>query len=175
MILIDNWRHIPMIVEDNFLSEEDFLDVKKYFNNKPLVDAFGINDMLHLVARDKLYKHRLELKNYVNDQRCNYSDNPDECFWNVLLVNHSPGTVKELHRDSSWKLLSSVLYISDNGNGTTFRNKLENEKQIEWKPIRVVSFIPSEDSWHKYSNTLESDRLTVLFNYGNRVSVDKIL
>ena len=61
MILIDNWRHIPMIVEDNFLSEEDFLDVKKYFNNKPLVDAFGINDMLHLIARDKLYKHRLEL------------------------------------------------------------------------------------------------------------------
>lgn len=170
MISIDNWRHIPMIVEDNFLDEQDFLDVKKYFNDKSVID-----DMLHDIARDKLYKHRLQLKNYINNSRCEYSDNPDECFWNVLLVNHSPGTIKDLHRDSSWKLLSSVLYVSDNGDGTTFRNKLENEIQIEWKPNRVVSFIPSDDSWHKYSNTLESDRLTVLFNYGNRVSVDKIL
>ena len=106
MISIDNWRHIPMIVEDNFLDEQDFLDVKKYFNDKSVID-----DMLHDIARDKLYKHRLQLKNYINNPRCEHSDNPDECFWNVLLVNHSPGTIKDLHRDSSWKLLSSVLYV----------------------------------------------------------------
>ena len=30
MILIDNWRHIPMIVEDNFLSEEDDCPLNDY-------------------------------------------------------------------------------------------------------------------------------------------------
>ena len=55
MISIDNWRHIPMVVEDNFLDEQDFLDVKKYFNDKSIID-----DMLNDIARDKLYKHILQ-------------------------------------------------------------------------------------------------------------------
>ena len=175
MISVDNSYHIPIIIEDDFLDEQDFVDIKKHFDNKSLIDeSILFDDMLHDIARNKLYDHRLQLKNHINNQRCNHSDNPDDCFWNVLFVNHVPGTIKEEHRDSSWKLLSSVLYISDKGNGTTFVDN-DNEKQIEWKPNRIVSFIPSENSWHKYSNTLESDRLTILFNYGNRVSVDKII
>ena len=172
---VDNSYHIPIIIEDDFLDEQDFIDIKKQFGNKSLIDeSILFDDMLHDIARNKLYDHRLQLKNHINNQRCNHSDNPDDCFWNVLFVNHIPGTIKEEHRDSSWKLLSSVLYISDKGNGTTFVDN-NNEKQIEWKPNRIVSFIPSENSWHKYSNTLQSDRLTILFNYGNRVSVDKII
>ena len=159
---------IPLIIQDDFLKKEQFEFVKKNFNHK-----FMVENTLQTAALYKLYRHRLELKEQVDNKRCSHSDIPHSCFWNIHLVTHVPGTDHRVHLDSSWKLLSSVLYVSDEGEGTIFIDNGE-EKQIEWKPNRVVSFIPSEDSWHKFQNTLNTDRQTVLFNYGNKISVDKI-
>ena len=158
---------IPLIIEDDFLKKEQFDFLRKNFNHK-----FMVEGILRTAAIYKLYRHRLQLKEQVYNKRCDYSDIPHSCFWNIHLVTHVPGTVKDKHLDSSWKLLSSVLYVSDRGEGTTFIDE-EGEYQIEWKPNRLVSFIPSEDSWHRYENMLNTDRHTVLFNYGNKISVEK--
>jgi len=159
---------IPLIIQDDFLKKEQFEFLKENFKHK-----FMVENILLTAAIYKLYKHRLTLKKLVDNPRCEHSDIPQSCFWNIHLVTHVPGTVKDKHLDSSWKLLSSVLYVSDRGEGTTFIDE-ESEHQIEWKPNRVVSFIPSEDSWHRYENMLNTDRNTVLFNYGNKISGEKM-
>ena len=159
---------IPLIIEDNFLSDEDFSDVKEYFGHLHIVE-----DMLQKIAREKLYNHRKKLRDIVKNERCSHSDSPDDCFYNIYFNTHQPGYIKEPHLDNTWKLLSSVLYIGDEGNGTIFMHG-DREEQIEWKLNRVVSFIPSEDSWHRYENTLNSERLTMTFFYGNKISEHKI-
>ena len=158
---------IPLIIQDDFLKKEQFEFLKENFKHK-----FMVENILLTAAIYKLYKHRLTLKKLVDNPRCEHSDIPQSCFWNIHLVTLVPGREKGKHRDAEWKLLSSILYVSDEGGGTIFIDE-EGEHQIEWKPNRLVSFIPSEDSWHRYENMLNTERRTVNFNYGNKISVEK--
>ena len=159
---------IPYIIKDDFLNKDIFYGLKNNFDKQHLFEH-----ILQDIAKNELYNHRLQLRDIVHNKRCNHSDNPDDCFCNIYFVTHKSGHVTSPHLDNSWKLLSSVLYVSDEGDGTIF---IDNDKeiQIEWKPNRLVSFIPSQDSWHKYQNTLDVDRQTVTFFYGNKISENKI-
>jgi hypothetical protein len=66
------------------------------------------------------------------------------------------------HTDSSMKVVSSVLYVSDKGQGTRLSKnaKMEEPYQIEWKPNRLMTFSRTKDTWHDYF----CDRKRVTFN-----------
>jgi len=176
---------IPHIVEDDIFTEQELKEINYYYvkefnKNERVYSRVDVKhplyDILLKAAENKFYQHRLKLRDEVKNKRCLHSDEPDECFWNISVASHKPNYTHKLHKDSGYKLLSTVFFFSERGEGTIFKghngNKVlyNKEHQIEWKRNRAMSFIPSKTSWHYFKNTLDTNRETIVFFYGNNIS-----
>jgi hypothetical protein len=75
---------------------------------------------------------------------------------NELLIFDYP-----VHKDSTAKAFTNVLYVSQNGDGTRLYKDKDGqpEKLVDWKENRIVSFKPDSHTWHDYYST-HSGRIT---------------
>ena len=98
------------------------------------------------------------------------SDNLDESDFQYFIRNMETPETHKIHRDSGWKMLSTILYLSDDGDGTMFFDSElgTNLEEVEWRPNRLVSFIPSSTSWHSFKNSGQITRSTIQFTLYNK-------
>jgi len=63
-----------------------------------------------------------------------------------------------VHKDSKEKLMSHVLYVSEDGDGTRLFSNInkDDETCVDWKPNRVVSFKANNVSYHDYYSTIDN-------------------
>tara|TARA_B110000483_G_scaffold30631_2_gene37220 strand:+ start:2875 stop:3501 length:627 start_codon:yes stop_codon:yes gene_type:complete len=75
--------------------------------------------------------------------------------------------VYRIHQDISWKVLTSIVYISPEvNNGTRFYSNEQGDDMYEdpWKPNCGYIFCRTENSWHNFVNTSSDIRWVVMFN-----------
>ena len=100
----------------------------------------------------------------------------EDATFNVWVNKQQPHHAFKVHNDSPWKMLSTVVYIGEKGQGTLFHNDREDTEirgATPWKHNRAFSFIPSTTSWHSYKNPFDTYRKTVLFNMGTLRDIKK--
>lgn len=95
--------------------------------------------------------------------------------YQIEYVNCGNDFYYPVHKDSTAKVFTNVLYVSQNGDGTRLYKDKDGqpEKLVDWKENRIVSFKPDSHTWHDYYST-HSGRITfnlvfVKFN----ISLDK--
>ena len=79
-----------------------------------------------------------------------------------------------MHRDTSDKLLSVVIYLKPEKNTGTilYENQNgDNPMVVEWKPNRAFIFSRSNDSWHAFKGDGINDRYTLLINITTELGV----
>ena len=162
------WTHY---IIDDFLSEDDFKYVQKVTKSWPKaptqfeklnlrLDDFKFYEetFVHyqqskrvraiLTQGAKNLETYFELEGKYKSVHYEYVNCGEE-FW------------YRIHKDATEKIMSHVLYVSEEGDGTRlFSNlKKENETQVEWKPNRMISFFNGSSKYHDYYSTYK-DRVS---------------
>ena len=90
-------------------------------------------------------------------------------FFRIQLKRVKPGFVRNnIHRDSDWKQMAVVIYLSNEGEGTKLYKTNDPSSYfhtVPFIPNTGIAHIPSETSWHDYdhNNKFTSDRITLMF------------
>jgi|SRR6056300_815427 len=150
------WKHW---IVDDFLDENTFQLIKDSIVSFPKAEE---NSRVNFFFRDRGYH---TIHNILRENFLEFTKTLGEDFTNTTVgveyMNVGKGFNYETHCDSSCKIFTIVLYISDRGNGTKlYSSKEVFENEVEWKPNRAVGFYRSDNSWHSYYSDI-NDRTTV--------------
>lgn len=175
MLTITEKAGTPICIEDDLLDEDTLFELQIYMRNmnngtEPVLKDNIFYQPLMKIFKDHVYHHRFLLKDRVQNKRSELSDEIDDCVFQIFLRSMGERDSKP-HRDNSWKILSSIMYVGpDKSIGTIFLDSETSEEphEVEWKPNRIVSMIPSKTSWHTYKNYGIIDRHTVQFILANK-------
>lgn len=155
----DPWEHH---VEDNFLSQDEFNIVREY--SSKCFYRFKTENRFHMVMSDlRFYKetrkdHELGVvvdrifEQYRGWFEELYERNLSKFYMLKEFVIIDGNFHYPPHTDAPSKVISSILYVSDEGEGTRLskNKKMEEPHQIEWKPNRLLSFARTKNTWHDY-------------------------
>lgn len=177
MLTITELANTPVCIEDDAFDEETFFNLQVYASTFNNLNGFNyirkdhkFYEAINKVATTKIYNHRIILRDRVPNKIVNLSDNLDESDFQYFIRNMETPETHKIHRDSGWKMLSTILYLSDDGDGTMFFDSElgTNLEEVEWRPNRLVSFIPSSTSWHSFKNSGQITRSTIQFTLYNK-------
>lgn len=169
----------PHIIIDNFLSKEE-LDFCLNFELDESLIGLGENEVGHLMAKSRFYTDG-------SDEHYRYHDMFEEIFFNHYVQMHdylkqlAPEKIERIrytevtltktskpwanppHVDARDKLLSIVVYISENNKGTILHNGDETE-EVEWVQNRALIFSRNENTWHSFESA-DDNRKTLVLNF----------
>ncbi len=162
------WKHY---IIDDFLHEEEFKTIqfltKKWQRPRTQKEKFNL-----WLVDFKFYKETAPFHDeamYVYDMLVEAMKNIEEQFdlknkfksYHVEYVNCGNDFYYPVHKDAVSKVFTNVFYVSENGDGTRLYKEKTGavEKIVDWRPNRVVSFEPTDHSWHDYLSTQE-DRIS---------------
>lgn len=82
------------------------------------------------------------------------------------VVNTGKDYVFPIHSDRPDKLLTTVIYISDQNEGTWLYDTEsgENARQVDWVKNRAFIFSRNEDAWHSYNSNGADTRRTMVIS-----------
>ena len=177
MLTITELANTPVCIEDDLLSDDVFFDLQLYMNT--IDPTKGLEFVrkghrffkpLHALAKKEIYNHRVILRDRVSNKLSNLSDDLKDVEFQIFLRAIDMPMDGKIHRDTDWKMLTTMLYVSDVGDGTMFFDSEygTNIQEVEWRPNRLVSLIPSETSWHSYKNSSQITRNTVQYIMYNK-------
>ncbi len=88
--------------------------------------------------------------------------------FHIEYVNCGNNFYYPVHKDALVKIFSNVLYVSPEGDGTRLYESKKGEvvKSVDWKPNRLVSFKPADNTWHDYYSSKEN-RITFNLCFAN--------
>ena len=166
-------------IVENFLNTGDFnalsnLDLKEIPDN-------SIKIYHNRISKEGVISNECLNKNLVQNLFDNYHYKAlellkDLCPEKVNLWDYSEFHIAQtgskyyypIHRDSPFKLLSGVIYLSPTKNKGTllYKSKYDNDaNEIPWKQNRGLFFSRSENhSYHSYEGDKQSTRLTLIYN-----------
>lgn len=108
------------------------------------------------------------------DKLNNMNVSENDSFFRIQLKRLEPGFERNrIHRDSEWKQLVVVIYLSTEGDGTVLYK--ENDpttviKTIPFKQNSAYAHIPCDKSWHDFSHSSKynKDRISIMFLLANK-------
>tara|TARA_Y100000592_G_C5471601_1_gene319783 strand:- start:2537 stop:3028 length:492 start_codon:yes stop_codon:yes gene_type:complete len=158
MFYTEPWKHH---IVDNFFDD----DTLKYCHN--IIKSSSLKQNNHVVLKDKnllSYFNKIYNKKFIEN---NFEHRPFKFIEPVGEINIcTENFTYEIHEEASWKILSTVVYISPlHANGTILYNKNKKlSKIVTWKPNRAFTFcgIPNI-TWHSYGHWDKTTRITVNF------------
>ena len=165
----------PHAIIDNFLPQELYDRIKSNMNDMDVgLHQLPEEDEVRNAFGNVLH----DIRNKLLEQVPNASDQEMTTNDYVIWANRQqPHTSYKIHLDSTWKRLSTVLYVGEINQGTLFHESMkEGSKivgQVEWKENRAMAFVPSSTSFHSYANDKHYFRDTILINMGSIESVSE--
>ena len=165
-------------VVDNFLNEEDFIDLcnlhldmnfndefKVYhneINNEKIINS-SIDEKILRRIHNNYFSKAINLLKEISPEKVNLYDYSD--FTIIITKKNSKFPI---HDDTPNKLLSGVIYLyPEKNSGTIFYSdkKGSNKTLIEWKPNRAVFFSRKEkETWHSYEGDKINNRIALVYN-----------
>lgn len=165
-------------VVDNFLNEEDFIDLcnlhldmnfndefKVYhneINNEKIINS-SIDEKILRRIHNNYFSKAINLLKEISPEKVNLYDYSD--FTIIITKKNSKFPI---HDDTPNKLLSGVIYLyPEKNSGTIFYSdkKGSNKTLIEWKPNRAVFFSRKEkETWHSYEGDKINNRIVLVYN-----------
>lgn len=103
------------------------------------------------------------------DKLNNMKVSENDSFFRIQLKRLRPGFERNrIHRDSDWKQLVVVIYLSTEGEGTTLYKENDPTTKIKTIPFKqntAYAHIPCDKSWHDFSHPskYDKDRITIMF------------
>lgn len=167
------WFHF---VIDDFLSENELSEFVRIIDEVSQSDyklvTYGEHDIpfSHTYVFDNTVRRFLRKKMVDTYEQLEMKPKIDlqNVFYNTQMSTLYPNSNHGIHWDMGVKLMSLVVYMSEEGNGTRLYNtdKLSSfSKEVEWKINRCVGFFPKEDiTWHDFYNNTDHDRNTLVLN-----------
>ena len=78
--------------------------------------------------------------------------------FHIEYVNCGSNFYYHVHKDALVKVFSNVLYVSPDGDGTRIYTEKTGDvvKSVDWKPNRLLSFKPADNTWHDYYSSKEN-------------------
>jgi len=158
-----------MNIIDNFLSEQEFIQIKELFmgSNFPWYFNDGIlmedDNTKHFQFTHSFYRHYIPESNYIEALNPIFLKINTKSLIKVkanLGTRHSEVQSTGMHTDFDFSCTTSIFYINTNNGYTIF----EDGTQVESVANRFVSF----DSLLKHSGTTHTDeqtRVLINFNY----------
>lgn len=177
MLTITELANTPVCIEDDAFDEETFFELQVYMNTldptkglEYVKEGHRFYKPLYDFARKEIYNHRVILRDRVTNKLSNLSDDLKDCDFQIYLRCIDTPMEGKIHTDTDWKMLTTMLYVSDVGDGTMFFDSEygTNIEEVEWKPNRLVSLIPSDTSWHSFKNSGQIARNTVQYILYNK-------
>ena len=165
-------------VVDNFLNEEDFIDLcnlhldmnfndefKVYhneINNEKIINS-SIDEKILRRIHNNYFSKAINLLKEISPEKVNLYDYSD---FTIIITNND--SKFPIHDDTPNKLLSGVIYLyPEKNSGTIFYSdkKGSNKTSIEWKPNRAVFFSRKEkETWHSYEGDKINNRIALVYN-----------
>ncbi len=165
-------------VVDNFLNEEDFIDLcnlhldmnfndefKVYhneINNEKIINS-SIDEKILRKIHNNYFSKAINILKEISPEKVNLYDYSD--FTIIITKKDSKFPI---HDDTPNKLLSGVVYLyPEKNSGTIFYSdkKGSNKTSIEWKPNRAVFFSRKEkETWHSYEGDKINNRIALVYN-----------
>ena len=165
-------------VVDNFLNEEDFIDLcnlhldmnfndefKVYhneINNEKIINS-SIDEKILRRIHNNYFSKAINLLKEISPEKVNLYDYSD---FTIIITNND--SKFPIHDDTPNKLLSGVIYLyPEKNSGTIFYSdkKGSNKTLIEWKPNRAVFFSRKEkETWHSYEGDKINNRIALVYN-----------
>jgi len=168
------WTHW---ITDDFLSSDHYKMLKLFSSRWPKGKTFSkVNILLaefHLFEETYLYQKEAGLFDAIllkyADKLANHFDIVGKYdHVEIAYMNCGAKYSYHVHTDSDKKVLSNILYLSDNGgeDGTRLYSEKEGEvkKESTWKPNRLLSFKRGDDTWHDYHSE-NGNRTTIAINF----------
>jgi len=164
---------------DNFLSDQDFLELTKIAKNLNINQKFNVYhneiDQNNKIIKSTIDKDLLiKINNNYFSKSINILKelNPDKAklfsYSDFTIIKTKKDSKFPIHDDTPNKLLSGVIYLyPENNKGTVFyNNKMGSDKtEIEWKLNRAVFFSRKErETWHSYKGDGINDRIALVYN-----------
>jgi hypothetical protein len=165
----------PYMLLDKVFSVSDYNKVLEFANTGEYGDNFLTCDcelftMLQNKAWDLFNQLYPELSSVTNDKFSNDVDaKGNNSFFRILIKKLPPGWKRNrIHRDSAWKQLVVVIYLSDQGIGTKiYANNNEDSlvTTLPFEPNTGYATIPNKTNWHDFDHpaTFDKDRITLMF------------
>ncbi len=181
-----NWT-VPYLIYDDFLEADDFKFVQKYAkrmtkalsqkNNlisKKIQQSWQSYNTIKINNPDgstykepgvsKLYdKYSSKITGMLTELAAEKAPLVDHHTLSLIVTE--PNAQYSTHTDSDNKLLSCVLYVSQENIGTMLYSSSDkdNSFEVEWKPNRLFVFSRTDDSWHSWSSN-NNNRATLVWN-----------
>jgi hypothetical protein len=173
------------IVEDNFLTNEDFESCVKYYDVIKDTDGFTVDKFTRQqwqISKNKFFTNgKLSIQtdlatriyNKYNSLMIKYLEDlaPEKLklyeFSEVNFIRNGANNNFHIHYDSPGKLLSVVVYLYPKNNFGTFFYSNENGDdcyELEWKQNRALIFSRNDKTWHSYKSDSKGDRYTLVYN-----------
>ena len=181
-----NWT-VPYLIYDDFLEAEDFEFVQDYaervtnnlsLNNKLIEEKIHdswqshnwikianthkpiCNEPAVINLYDKYSPQLMSMLCTLSLEKLKLAD-----YHTISLIVTEPNAEYPVHLDSPNKLLSCVLYVSEDNIGTMLYSTKDKQDpyEVEWKPNRLFVFSRSDDSWHSW-NSNDDYRATLVWN-----------
>ena len=162
------WKHFEV---SDFISVDEYEEIKKLYKTFP--DPKPINDRVsHRIQNEMLRNRFIEALKWLNIQwsECTHSIH-------IILDKISPQFNHIIHTDTSTKILTLVIHISDKGHGTrlyssdkpfdNYDPEMNRDRLVKtqtWTPRGGLGFLRSDETHHSF-DTLEDEtmRQTIIF------------
>ena len=151
------WRHFEV---KNFLTDEEFVLVKEYFDT--LSEPDGLTGDTYRQKNRHTTHHTPEtsnkLTNMIRDRfidlckRVDTWDEEEEAVY-VDYERMYPGFTWNIHKDDFTKKISFILHISDSGTGTRIhetQDGLGGKRTASWIPAGGNGFVNQDHTWHNF-------------------------
>lgn len=171
-------KPFPHVISDSLFNEDEYQRVLEFFDHLDTGDHWltAAHDLFE-VFQDRAWSLFPLYKILLKDTHRPLNKRPvseADSFFRIHAKKWNPGQHHgKLHRDSSWKQMSTVVYVGNCGVGTKIYSgpkELTPNKIIDWKPNRAMTFIPNQDSWHDFGHPADSTshRLSLIFLLANK-------
>lgn len=128
-------------------------------------DAAKINEILlaKLIELTKIFNVENTFKEYF-----------------IEYVNCGKDYYYPVHRDSTEKIFTHVLYISKQGDGTRLYKSAKGKpiKEIPWKENRILAFKPTINTWHDYysktDNRITFNLVNINFEQNDKKIIERL-
>ena len=146
----------PHLIIDNYLDEDTFLELKHTIENSFDDPHTDINTKFVPCQ----FPEMADLKEHF-DINLNLIDDGMISHYSLLQANDKH---KNIHTDYGFKIMTCILYISDNNIGTRLYKDKDGSPVaiVDWKPNRLVCFKPTEETFHDVVSDV-NDRYAYLF------------
>lgn len=173
----------PHLTVDDFLDEQTLSDLLAF---RPRIGdnllGLGINnDSNYIQCKSKFFQDGKE-EHYIDDpifselfydyhgklisvleQLCPDNKRRIE-YTEISLAVFKPPMCVPRHTDTEDKLLSVVVYLSENNRGTILYRGEQYAREVQWKQNRAFAFVRTEDTWHSFE-TDGTERYTLMINF----------